>query len=215
MKLQKIAIVDYGVGNLYSVQRALEHSGATEVCITSSPNEILDSDKLILPGVGAFCDGMNGLESRNLTDPIIEFANSGKPLLGICLGMQLLATSSEEFGSHNGLGLIPGKVVPIPSESDDGNLRKIPHIGWASLEPPHRDAWLHPIIDSLSREDSVYLVHSFHMQPTDHANLLATYEYRGYQITAAVISNNIFGYQFHPEKSGPVGLRLIKNFLNY
>ena len=130
----KITIIDYGVGNLYSVKRALEVCGGSNICISSNASDILDADRVILPGVGAFGDGMLGLKKHNLIEPILNYAASGKPLLGICLGMQLLSSSSTEFGTHKGLDLITGQVVPIPSFTVDNQPQKIPFIGWSTLD---------------------------------------------------------------------------------
>lgn len=214
MNQVKVVVVDYGVGNLYSVQRALECCGVRNVCVSSELDDVWSADKLILPGVGAFEDGMRGLSEKNLIKPIREYAASGKPLLGICLGMQLLATYSEEFGRHDGLGLIPGKAVPIPRETKSGSKLRIPHIGWATLQKPNLDAWFNSPLKDLGEDDAVYLVHSFHVIPDLESNVLATYDYHGEYITAAIRSRNVFGYQFHPEKSGPVGLSLLANFLS-
>lgn len=214
MKNQKIVVIDYGLGNIYSVVRALEVCGAANICVSSKPEDITNADKLILPGVGAFEDGMRGLEENNLAESIILHANSNKPLLGICLGMQLLASTSDEFGNHCGLDLIPGRVVSIPESTTSGQHRKIPYIGWTKLSPPFLHSWEHQMLKGFTEQESVYLVHSFHVKPNSETNLLATYNYDGYQVTAALVSGNTFGYQFHPEKSGPVGLKLINNFLN-
>lgn len=214
MKSEMIAIIDYGVGNLYSVQRALEYCGAERICVTSSSEDIENADKVILPGVGAFEDGMKGLRKHNLIESILLHAKADKPLLGICLGMQLLASTSEEFGNHCGLNIIPGHVVPIPKSSTCGERSKIPYIGWSELSQPSPKSWDNHMLTGFTEQDSVYLVHSFHVVPDSKTNLLATYNYNGHQVTAAIVSGNTFGYQFHPEKSGPVGLNLINNFLN-
>lgn len=214
MKKEKIVVVDYGLGNLYSVQRALEHCGATDVCISSAIDDVINADKLILPGVGAFEDGVRGLNKHGLIEPIKSHALNNKPMLGICLGMQLLATSSEEFGTHFGLDLIPGKVVPIPTECADGNRRKVPFIGWANI--PVSGSYGDDdniILNELSKKQSVYLVHSYYFRPDNDNNIVATYDYQGAIITSVIRSNNIYGFQFHPEKSGEVGLGLLRAFL--
>lgn len=211
----KIVIVDYGVGNLYSVQRALEVCGASDICISSDPTEVLIADRVILPGVGAFADGILGLRERGLDVAIREFANSKRPLLGICLGMQIFATMSEEFGEHTGLGLIPGMVRAIPSVDIIGFPLKIPFVGWSSLDRPDRVHWKGTVLGQMTSEQSVYLVHSFHFVPVSQSNLLATYQYGGHNITAAIVKENIIGLQFHPEKSGEVGLSVLSKFLQY
>ena len=209
----RITVVDYGVGNLYSVRRALEYCGATDISISSRVEDVLDAERLILPGVGAFADGMQGLRSRGLVEPITHYAKSGRPLLGICLGMQMLASESEEFGRHEGLNLIPGRVVPIPRfRHEDGSRLKVPFIGWTPLLP-HHATFMGGCLKDMSPSGAVYLVHSFHLVPVDEANVLATYRHGTHAITAAVRHGNITGLQFHPEKSGKVGLRVISNFI--
>lgn len=205
-----IAIVDYGSGNTHSVRRAFEHCGAEPV-LSADAAVIERADRLVLPGVGAFADGMRGLHERGLIEPIHRFAKSGRPFLGICLGMQMLATTSEEFGVHEGLNLIRGSVVQIPSCDVDGKPHKIPHIGWAELVPAA--AWEGSILGDTPEHTSVYLVHSFRFEPEDVGHRLADCYYGGHRIAAAVRSGNITGCQFHPEKSGEAGLRMIASFL--
>lgn len=206
----QVTIVDYGVGNLFSVSRALEQCGA-EVIISSDPEVIERSERLVLPGVGAFEDGMNGLRACGLVEPIKRFAASGRPLLGICLGMQMLASASEEFGSHEGLGLIPGRVVPLPSAVESGRPLKVPHIGWDGVEPAH--PWTASLMEDTAPGTAIYLVHSFHVLPDDPHHVLATYRFGDHAITAAIRRGNIQGCQFHPEKSGPAGLRMLSAFM--
>ncbi len=213
MKNIGVTIVDYGVGNLYSVQRALEVCGASDICISSDPAEILIADRVVLPGVGAFADGMRGLRERGLDSAIREFAKSGRPLMGICLGMQLFATKSDEFGEHTGLDLIPGKVNAIPPKGVEGEHLKIPNVGWSTLDQPAHICWEKTVLRALTREQSVYLVHSFHFKPDSQNNVLATYQYGGNNITAAIVEGNIIGLQFHPEKSGEVGLTILSQYL--
>lgn len=210
----KVTVIDYGSGNLYSVQRALEFCGARNIVISSQESDINDADRLILPGVGAFENGMNGLRSRGLIEPIIRYANQGKPLLGICLGMQMLASSSNEFGVHEGLNLIPGQVVPIPAEGKNGVTHKIPFIGWTSLDAGNEVNYKNSVLSDATQKDAVYMVHSYYMLPENEGSALATYDYDGISITAAVQSRNIIGLQFHPEKSGKVGLSILKKFIS-
>jgi glutamine amidotransferase len=214
MTKQKIVIIDYGLGNLYSVLRALEKCEAKDVVISSSVDEITKADKLILPGVGAFSDGINGLKSKGLVEPIIKHGKANKPLLGICLGMQLLATASEEFGQHQGLDLIPGTATLLSENYLGISRRKIPFIGWSKLNISSDNQKGQLIFNGVNDSDAVYLVHSYAVQVKSIDNLMATYEYGGEAIAAAININNIFGLQFHPEKSGPVGLRILKNFLD-
>ena len=207
-----VTIVDYGVGNLFSVRRAFETAGATEVLVSGRPEDIARADRLVLPGVGAFRDGMRGLREGGLVGPIVDYARSGRRLLGICLGMQMLADGSEEFGQHEGLGLVPGKVVAIPRASREGGRLKVPFIGWTTLALAG-DTAAGSCLRELDDGDSVYLVHSFHFVPARRSDLLATYDFGGHAITAAVRHDNITGFQFHPEKSGPVGLGILRNFI--
>ena len=199
-----IAIVDYGVGNLFSLRCSLAAIGA-EVCVTSDRLVLEQADHILLPGVGAFEDAARKLRSGGLDQVLIRLAKQGKPLLGICLGMQLLFDKSYEYGEHTGLGLIPGEVVPmagsIPAEL------KIPHIGWNGL---HK-CQAHPLLKNIQEGDCVYFVHSYYADRCD-GSVIATAEY-GKDITAAVAHRNVYGCQFHPEKSGPVGLAILKAFL--
>ena len=213
MTASRVTVLDYGVGNLYSVQRAFEVCGASDVCVSSDPDAIRNADRLVLPGVGAFADGMRGIRDRKLDQAICEFANSGRPLLGICLGMQILATTSEEFGEHAGLNLIPGRVSPIPSKDLNGIHLKTPFIGWSDLNCPPNVNWEGSVLESITSRQAVYLVHSFQFNPDSQSNLFATYQYGRHNITAAVVKDNIVGLQFHPEKSGKIGLSILSNFL--
>lgn len=210
----EVVIIDYGIGNLFSVRRAFEHCGAT-VVVTSDLEKILAAQRLVLPGVGAFADGMRGLSDRGLDKGIRSYADSGRPLLGICLGMQMLSNVSEEFGEHQGLCIIPGRVTSISGIDHQGNPYKVPHVGWADLQSKiYETAWKGTILDGLHPGDAVYLTHSFEVKPDNPTHLLAYCNYGGKEITAAISKENIYGVQFHPEKSGPVGLKIINNFIN-
>lgn len=212
MSLQA-TIVDYGSGNVLSVKRALEHCGA-EVKLTRRPEELKAADRLVLPGVGAFAECMRALEERQLLPLIREFAGSGRPFLGICVGMQILFDESEEFGVHAGMGLVPGKVVSIPPNGANGAPHRIPHIGWAPLELPVGGGnWTNSILADLVPGDSAYFVHSYAGVPADPLHRLADISYNGRTISAAVARENVSGTQFHPEKSGPVGLKILTRFL--
>ena len=199
-----IAIIDYGVGNLFSLKSSFAMIGADAV-VTGDASVLRSADRIILPGVGAFEDAIAKLRAAGLDEVVKEQAGSGKYLMGICLGMQLLFDRSYEFGTHEGLGLIKGEVVDmrpvIPAEL------KVPHIGWNALHMVKPD---HPLFRYIKDGDSVYFVHSFYADNCDEA-VLATTEY-GAELTAAVASGNILGCQFHPEKSGPVGLSILKAF---
>lgn len=208
-----VAIVDYGMGNMFSVGRAFDQSGASVALATSSA-DITAADRLVLPGVGAFADGMKELAARHLIEPILEFCRQGRPFLGICLGMQMMMEYSEEFGRHEGLGLISGGVVPISNKGADGRSHKIPHIGWnALLLPRGRANWKDTPLQGLQPESSAYFVHSFMAVPKDAAHLLAECSYDGAMVTAAIGREALFGCQFHPEKSARIGLQVIRNFL--
>jgi len=197
-----IAIVDYGVGNLFSLRSSLVAIGADAV-VTSDAEDLRRADKIILPGVGAFGDAAAKLRESGLGDVVVEEANKGKPILGICLGMQLLLEKSYEYGEHAGLGLIKGEIRPI-ADVIPADL-KIPHIGWNNL---HFGENKHPLFRYLSEGDCVYFVHSFYGTHCDES-VIATAEY-GVPLTAAVAHGNVCGCQFHPEKSGRVGLDILR-----
>lgn len=199
-----VAIVDYGVGNLFSLCSSLKAIGA-EAVVTDDPAVLAAADRIILPGVGAFGDAADKLRERGLFDVLRDLAKTGKPLMGICLGMQLLFEKGYEYGEHEGLGLIQGSVRPI-AEVIPTDL-KIPHIGWNAL---HFTGEKSPIFRYLEEGDFVYFVHSFYGKNED-GSVIATSDY-GAPLTAAVGRANVFGCQFHPEKSGNVGLRILKAF---
>ncbi|MCD8087171.1 MAG: imidazole glycerol phosphate synthase subunit HisH [Oscillospiraceae bacterium] len=199
-----IAIIDYGVGNLFSLRHSLAAIGA-EAVVTGDVTEIQRAEKLILPGVGAFGDAAEKLRAAGLDETVKAEAKGGKYILGICLGMQLLLDRSFEFGEHPGLGLIHGDVVDMSPILPEGY--KVPHIGWNALHLRQKD---HPLFRHIQEGDCVYFVHSFYGTNCDDA-VLATAEY-GPELTAAVGMDNVMGCQFHPEKSGPVGLRILQAF---
>jgi len=200
-----IAVIDYGVGNLFSLKSSFAAIGA-ETVVTGDPAAIRGADKLILPGVGAFGDAAELLRRNGLDKLVIEQAGNGKPLLGICLGMQLLFDYSLEYGRHEGLGLISGSVRPVADYIPTGF--KIPHIGWNALHfPPDKPA--SPLFRYISEGDCVYFVHSF--CGAECSSVIATAEY-GAELTAAVAQDNVYGVQFHPEKSGKVGLNILRAF---
>lgn len=209
----RTTIIDYGLGNLFSVRRALEHLGS-DVEIASEPGQILAAERLVLPGVGAFGDGMRQLRERGILKPLIGAAQNGTPLLGICLGMQLLFSESEEFGLNQGLDLIAGRVVRMADRTPAGERVKIPHYGWDRLATnPTGRSWENTILNGLEESDSVYFVHSFAAQPADPSVASAHVMFGGGRYVAAVEKNNVYGCQFHPEKSGDTGLLILKNFL--
>jgi glutamine amidotransferase len=212
MSKPKVTVIDYGLGNLLSVQRGLEHCGA-EVALTSDPDAVLASSRVVLPGVGAFVSAMQALEERNLVQAIQALAKQGMPLLGICLGMQLLLDESEEFGVTKGLGLIPGRVVRVPTQTSSGATQKIPHIGWNGLVPAEARAdWQGTLLQDNRMGEATYFVHSFMAVPADPQHRLADCIYGGHRISAVIARDRIAGCQFHPEKSGEVGLRILRKF---
>lgn len=202
-----IAIINYGVGNLYSLKSSLDALNIENI-VTGDANIIKECDKIILPGVGAFCDAANSLRKFGLDIIIKEEATRGKPIMGICLGMQMLFDKSYEYGEYEGLGLIKGSIRPI-SDVIDAKL-KIPHIGWNALELKKPKS---PIFKYVNDGDCVYFVHSYYGADC-YESIVATAEY-GANLTAAVGKDNIFGCQFHPEKSGEVGLKILKAFNEY
>jgi glutamine amidotransferase len=208
-----VTVIDYGVGNLLSVSSALEHCGA-KVKITSDHNQILSSGHTVLPGVGAFAEGMKALKANGLDLVINRLADKGTPILGICLGMQMLFDVSEEFGISSGLGLIPGRVVAIPKLTSTGEVQKIPHVGWNELTDPNQGGSSQScLLNEISPGGAVYFVHSFMANPLASSHLIAECNYGGTRIPAIVQNNNVYGCQFHPEKSGSLGLKILKNFL--
>ena len=208
-----VTVVDYGLGNLFSVSRALEQVGA-QVELTDSAEAIARATHLVLPGVGAFRDGMAGLDSRGLVEPLRRYGRSGRPFLGICLGMQLLFEHSEEFGRQEGLGLIAGGVVAIPSVGASGAPHKIPHIGWNELRLPQaRQSWKSSPLANVAPNTPMYFVHSFTADPAQPGDRLADCDYDGCRISAAVGHGSLYGCQFHPEKSGASGLQILRDFV--
>lgn len=201
-----IAIVDYNMGNLASVQNAFTKLGCQTV-VESDPSKFGNYDKLILPGVGAFGDAMKHLQERNMVEPLREYAASGKYMLGICLGMQLLFESSQEFGENEGLGLIKGHVTAFDSSKFDEPL-KVPHMGWNRMFTSQ-----HPLFTNLDEEHYLYFVHTYHVNCTDKDDIIGRTNY-GYEFTSAVAHGNIMGIQPHPEKSHENGLKILKNFID-
>ena len=208
--MKKITIIDYGCGNILNLVRAIKFLGY-EAETTHDSKKILNSTHLILPGVGAFGNAMKQLEIYKLQNTILEYTKLDKPLFGICLGMQLLFTEGQEFGVHKGLNLIEGKVVKISNKKN--NEIKIPHIGWNEIYPKsNKERWNNKILESSLIGKSFYFVHSFACITKNPESTIAVCNYSGISIPAVVSANNIFGCQFHPEKSGKNGLEVLKNF---
>jgi imidazole glycerol-phosphate synthase subunit HisH len=203
-----VTIIDYDLGNLHSVIKAFKHAGA-DVNVTSDPHQLTIAERLVLPGVGAFADGMASLKKHGLDEAIRGYFTTSRPFLGICLGMQMLLTESEEFGLHAGLGAIPGRVVEIPREPGI----KVPQIGWNRIAPRPGGDFGGSILEPVLPGSMVYFVHSFTAVPSREEDRLADTFYGSTRVSAAVRSGAVMGTQFHPEKSGEVGLTIIRRFL--
>lgn len=209
-----ISILDYGVGNIFSLTKAFELCGA-KVKLVSEPSQLKHVDKLILPGVGAFAKAMEGLEKRNFVDSIKEYASSGKPMLGICLGAQMLLSESYEYGVHAGLDLIKGKVIKISDTGIEAKNLKVPYVAWSELHKPENNMdWDNTILSGIKSGTTAYFVHSFTFIPDDESHRLADTFYDGVRLCAAIKNGNIYGTQFHPERSGKFGLQIISNFVH-
>jgi len=202
-----ITIIDYGMGNLRSVQKGFERLGYAAQ-VTADPRVVAQAERLVLPGVGAFRDCIRNLRDGGFVEPILRHVESGRPFLGICLGLQLLFTESEEFGTHQGLGIIPGRVVRFPEGMSVGNERlKVPHMGWNQIAI-RRPA---PLFAGIADGSAVYFVHSYHVVPDDPAVVATETEY-GRTFCSAIWKDNVVATQFHPEKSQAVGLKMLENF---
>jgi len=201
-----IAVIDYGMGNLRSVQKAFETVGA-QVVVTSDPKTILGASSAVLPGVGAFKNCMDNLREYGLLEVVPQFIKTGKPFLGICLGLQLLFSQSEEFGNVPGLGIIPGKTVRFNFDDRAGENLKIPHMGWNSVHLKNES----PLFKGIPDASWFYFVHSYYVAPDDNSTVCATAEY-GSEFVCGIHRDNVHAFQFHPEKSQALGLKLLKNF---
>jgi imidazole glycerol-phosphate synthase subunit HisH len=209
---KKIVIIDYSLGNMFSVQQALSFCGA-EATISHSPSEILAADALILPGVGAFSEAMNYLRGNGLDVAIKESVGKGKPFLGVCLGLQLLFDTSEEFGSTRGLGLIKGEIRKFTSVDPQEKLH-VPQVGWNTISAPPGKDWKGTILEGVSAGEYMYFVHSYYAVPSVKEDVMAMTTYGGTAYCSAVLKNNIVATQFHPEKSGEKGITIYKNWLS-
>jgi len=221
----KVAIVDYGMGNLFSVGHAFENVGASTT-VTSSKAEILDADIVVLPGVGAFGDAMDSLRKLDLVGPIIDIAASGKPLIGVCLGMELLMTTSSEFGTYQGLDVVQGAVVPFAKDSEDAIRFKVPHVGWSRIYSESGTEqtvgggessfcrWQNPAFNGVGNLEYVYFVHSLYCEPKDPGVVTSYSLYGGVEFCSSFRQGNVYGYQFHPERSGPAGLKMYANLVS-
>ena len=211
----RVAIADYGIGNLLSAVRAFQHVGA-EVALVRDPDALRQADRVVVPGVGAFGDCVRALTASGLRGAVLDVVAAGRPVLGICVGMQMLFDHGDEFGGHGGLGLIPGRVSRIPDITSEGAPLKIPHIGWTPLEAPREandpSLWEGTVLRFTAPGTPMYFVHSFTALPQDPRHRLADAYHGGQRIAAVVRKDNITGAQFHPEKSGAEGLKLIAEF---
>ncbi|MBX3740908.1 MAG: imidazole glycerol phosphate synthase subunit HisH [Akkermansiaceae bacterium] len=208
----RAAIVDYGLGNLFSVLHACRHSGI-DAFITSSPKEIEAAEAVILPGVGAFADAMECLNRLDLSQPLRDYSQSGKPLFGICLGLQLLFSESEEFGSTKGLGIVPGSVKRLHDMTGaDGRRLKIPHVGWNLAVPPGGNAarWQGTPLEDIGTEAMMYFVHSFYVTPEDEQIILSKTTYGDQEFCSSIHKDRTFAFQFHPERSGEQGIQFYR-----
>ncbi len=200
----KIVIVDYGVGNFRNVQKAFQATGA-QADITDSVQAVKDAGAVVLPGVGAFGDAINNLRQRGLDQPVLAALQAGKPLFGICVGLQIMFESSEEMGRHQGLGIFPGQVVRFPTSQ-----LPVPHMGWNQIHPTRP----HPLLRHIDPGDFAYFAHSYYARPQNPAHIIATTDY-GLDYASAVARDNVCAIQFHPEKSQQVGLQILKNFVEF
>lgn len=206
-----VTVIDYGIGNLLNMLRALESCGASVRVIQNAAQADLSADRLVLPGVGAFGDGMAELRARGLDDVVRRFADTGRPFLGVCVGLQMMFEASAEMGEHQGLGLLGGRVEPVPAVDTAGQPQRVPHIGWRPLRPA--TSWSGSLLDGLAEGERAYFVHSFAAVPTDPAVRLADVGYGGHAVCAAVRQGNLQGCQFHPERSARAGLAMLSHFL--
>ena len=206
--MSNICIVDYGVGNIHSAMKGLKLF-AKNVVLTEDPEEIRAASALVLPGQGAFQAGMEGLRVRGLIDEVKKAASAGKPILGICLGAQLLLEKGFEFGEWEGLGFMRGNVVRFPKLQNE----KVPHMGWNAITEPVAGRWKGSALDGVESGTDMYFIHSFILQPSDPADIITQTTYGGLTFATVIGTGKIIGCQFHPEKSGEAGLRILKNFV--
>jgi len=207
-----VAIVDYGMGNLFSVRSACEEVGM-RVIITHRHHDLLEADAIILPGVGAFGDAMKALTRLGLVDVLRGLAGSGKPLIGICLGMQIMMTRSYEFGIHEGLNIIPGEVVRLPEVKNGVQKLKVPHVCWSPIQKPKDVSWEGSYLQGMADGESMYFIHSFYARPADPRHILSVTRFGSHEFCSSLQKGNVFACQFHPERSGRFGLMIYMNIL--
>ena len=206
--MPRTVVIDYGRGNLFGLVRALEQLGETPF-VTEDPQALLPTDRIVLPGVGAFGDAMSELRRRGFVAPLIEAGRRGTPFLGICVGCQMLLDGGDEYGSHDGLGLFRGRARRLPEGNDGGESWRIPNVGWRSIVPSR----VPTVVEGLTETDMLYFAHSFAPHMPDPAAVAATMRFNGHEIPVALQQGALVGVQFHPERSGPVGLSVIARFL--
>ncbi|WP_158999139.1 imidazole glycerol phosphate synthase subunit HisH [Pigmentibacter ruber] len=211
---KKIVILDYGIGNLQSVAQVFAHLNSPAL-ISSNRKEIISADALVLPGVGAFGHAMHNLKELNLDKTILEFVQTGRPLMGICLGFQLLFSESEEFGNHKGLDLIKGKVIKFKKNNGLNAEMKVPQVGWNKIYKPliGNDNWHISPLKEIENMDYMYFVHSYYVEPEVTNEILTLTQYEGIEYCSSILKNNIFAVQFHPEKSAQQGISIYKNWI--
>ncbi|OGB20909.1 MAG: imidazole glycerol phosphate synthase, glutamine amidotransferase subunit [Burkholderiales bacterium RIFCSPLOWO2_02_FULL_57_36] len=211
---KKITLIDYGMCNLLNVARAFQHCGA-DITITEDPAVALNAEKLLVPGVGAFSECIRELEVRGFADAIRRYVDTERPMLGICVGMQMLFEASEEFGEHAGLGILPGRVRAVPDTAVTGESQRVPHIGWNHLVTPETGRrWEGTLLEEYAQQQpAVYFVHSFAAVPSQESDRLADTIYGGQRLCAAVQRGNLIATQFHPERSAEIGLTIARRFV--
>lgn len=205
-----VAIVDYGLGNLYSINNACLAVGISPI-IASSTADLAAADGLVLPGIGAFGDAMAALRQRDLASPIVDHVRAGKPVMGICLGLQLLMSESHEFGVHKGLDLVPGTVENLGAPTDGGRKLKVPHVGWTAVRETGR-SWSGTALDGIEEGTHFYFVHSFFVRPADPVAVLSVSRYGDFEFCSSVQLGSVFACQWHPERSAIAGLHVYRNF---
>lgn len=208
----EVVIIDYNAGNLFSVEHACLQVGLNTV-VSSDKKVLEDAKAIILPGVGAFSDAMNNLKKLDLISPLKDKVNSGTPLLGVCLGLQLLFTESEEFGNHKGLDLVEGSILRFPNENNGNNI-KVPQIGWNKIYFKDRSNWDKSPLQEIPEGEFMYFVHSYYANPSNKDEIATLTEYEGVEYCSSILKNNIFATQFHPEKSAKWGIEMYKNWAN-
>ncbi len=208
---KNVVIVDYGLGNIFSINQVCQSVGLNSV-VSSNKKVIRNADALILPGVGAFGEAMNSLQMNDLIEPIHDFVKTGKQFLGICLGMQLLFSQSEEFGINRGLDLIHGNIVKFPKTNNENNFLQVPQIQWNKIHKSREKEWNNSPLEGINDGEYMYFVHSFYAIPKDENVILSYTEYGGIEYASSVIKDNIVGLQFHPEKSAKEGIKIYQNW---